>query len=136
MEETTQRAIIAFGLNNIGCDQSGATFQTILPAGGKVPTGAKTSGKGDTEEDGELCHFIYPGLEEEEALKVHRQIKDVVRRFGMKDICAFLKRLADDDKLLLPQVPQNAFDELHRMGMPSQDVKGFGYDNFCKYYRK
>lgn len=86
--------------------------------------------------DEELCHFIYPGLDEQESLTVHRQIRDVVRRFGMKDICSFLKRLADEDKVLLPQVPQNAFDELHRMGMPPQDVKGFGYDNFCKYYRK
>ena len=84
----------------------------------------------------ELCHFIYPGLDEKEAQQVHRQIKDLVKRFPMKDICSFLNRLANENKILQPQIPQNAFEELHRMGMPPQDTKGFGYDNFCKYYRK
>ncbi len=84
----------------------------------------------------ELCHFIYPGLDEKESLQVHRQIKDLVKRFPMKDICSFLNCLAEENKILLPQIPQNAFDELHRMGMPSAETKGFGYDNFCKYYRK
>lgn len=84
----------------------------------------------------ELCKFIYPGLDDKEALLVHRQIKDLVSRFSMKDICAFLHQLAKDAKILQPQIPQNAFDELHRMGMPSPETKGFSYDNFCKYYRK
>ncbi|MCQ2197946.1 MAG: hypothetical protein MJZ60_10550 [Bacteroidaceae bacterium] len=87
-------------------------------------------------ESDELCHFIYPGLDEKEALQVHRQIKDLVKRFPMKDICSFLNRLAGEKKILQPQIPQNAFEELHRMGMPSPETRGFGYDNFCKYYRK
>jgi len=90
----------------------------------------------NTVGDEELCHFIYPGLDEKEGLKVHRQVKDLVKRFAMKDICCFLQSLADEKKVLLPQIPQNAFDELHRMGMPGIDAKGFSYDNFCKCYRK
>jgi len=90
---------------------------------------------GHTESE-ELCHFLYPGIDEEQGLSIHQQIKDLVSRFAMKDICNFLKVLAEEKKILLPQIPQNAFDELHRMGMPPEETKGFGYDNFCKYYRK
>lgn len=98
---------------------------------------AKDASKDITmQETKELCHFIFPGLDEKEAQQVHRQIKDLVARFSMKDICSFLNRLAEEKKILQPQIPQNAFEELHRMGMPSQETKGFGYDNFCKYYRK
>lgn len=144
VEEKDIQPIIAFGLNNIGCDQKGATFQTILPEKkDEVLTGAAGDGAhgGGTEvreeaEEEELCHFVYPGLGEREAWAVHRQIKDLVRRFPMKDICTFLSKLAEEKKILLPQIPKNAIEELQRMGMPSTAAKGFGYDNFCKYYRK
>lgn len=95
-----------------------------------------TTSETTMQDSEELCHFIYPGLNDNEALIVHRQIKDLVKRFPMKDICSFLNQLAEEKKILQPQIPQNAFEELHRMGMPSQETKGFGYDNFCKYYRK
>lgn len=68
-----------------------------------------------TQDSEELCHFIYPGLDEKEAQQVHRQIKDLVKRFPMKDICSFLNQLAEEKKILQPQIPQNAFEELHRM---------------------
>jgi len=84
----------------------------------------------------ELFHFIYPGLDDNDAQIVHRQVKDIVKRFPIKDICIFLKKLADQEKILLPQNPQNTFEELHRMGLPSEETEGYGYDNFCKNYRK
>lgn len=83
----------------------------------------------------ELCHFIYPGMDDAEAQRIHRQIHDLVRRFAMIDICDFLKKMAKENKILLPQEARKAFDELHRMGMPCADQKGFGYENFCKNYR-
>lgn len=142
-QEKDRQPIIAFGLTNIGCDQKGATFQTILPekkdevrtcaADGSHGGGAEVREEAEEEE---LCHFVYPGLEAREAWAVHRQIKDLVRRFPMKDICTFLSKLAEEKKILLPQIPKNAIEELQRMGMPSTEAKGFGYDNFCKYYRK
>lgn len=142
--QSQPQVIIAYGLNNIGCDQTGASFQTIVPEAESVKeedtsdNSANSTSEQSKDEvvQEELCHFIYPGLDEKEAQQVHRQIKDLVKRFPMKDICSFLNRLADENKILQPQIPQNAFEELHRMGMPPQDTKGFGYDNFCKYYRK
>lgn len=88
-----------------------------------------------TTKDEELCHFIFPGLDEQESVRVHHQIKDLVCRFSLKDICAFLRSLEKEKKILLPQIPQNAFDELHRMGLPPEETKGYSYDNFCKFYR-
>lgn len=142
--EINNRPIVAFGVNNIGCDQTGASFQIIVSEAKPIKeddinANSENAASGQSKEEGvqeELCHFIYPGLDEKEAQQVHRQIKDLVKRFSMKDICSFLNRLADENKILQPQIPQNAFEELHRMGMPPQETKGFGYDNFCKYYRK
>ncbi len=124
---------------NMGKD--GRWQPELAPDAGVVDIEVVSEGGASCENAGEgvaeeLCHFIYPGLDDREALVVNRQIRDLVKRFPMKDICSFLNRLAEEKRILLPQIPQNAFDELHRMGMPSPETKGFGYDNFCKYYRK
>ena len=49
-------------------------------------------------------------------------------------MCAYLGQLADEGKLLLPQSVKAAYDELLRMGMPTDE--GFAYKTFSKYYRK
>lgn len=141
-KDLKDRPVIAFGLNNIGCDQNGATFQTIIQNSSEAEVKetpviyeARATSTCDVVDNEELCHFIYPGLNEKESWVVHHQIKDLVKRFAMKDICAFLRSLEKEKKILLPQIPQNAFDELHRMGLPPEETKGYSYDNFCKFYR-
>jgi len=108
-----------------------AAMVEVEPSADKEPLATANAA-----EETELFHFVYPAIADDEAWTIHRQVSDLVSRFPIKDICSFLKRLADEKKILLPQIPQNAFDELHRMGMPSAETSGFGYDNFCKYYKK
>ncbi|MCQ2221137.1 MAG: hypothetical protein MJZ12_07060 [Prevotella sp.] len=82
----------------------------------------------------ELFHFIHPEIEESEEVKVHQQVKRLVGRFGMQDICKYLNELARERRILLPQSAQNAYDELIRMGMPNEE--GFAFKTFTKYYKK
>ena len=143
MNETDHnRPIFAFGICNIGCDQSHATFQTIVPDGA-VQSVASTQPENQPEEPTageesvELCHLIHPSVSDEsEQWQIHHEIANLVRRHSMMDICQYLTALANEHKILLPLSPDIALRELHRMGMPEESTPGFSYKNFCKYYRK
>lgn len=84
--------------------------------------------------DEELFHFIHPEVEDSEEVKIHKAVKNLVKRFGVKEICDYLSQMASEKKILLPQKPNVAYDELVRMGMPNGD--GFALKTFEKYYRK
>ena len=141
--DTQQQPIIVFGISNIGCDQSHATFQTIVPDGTKSaatmvnqpepPMAEPVAG----EEPSELCHLIHPSVADE-ALQwqIHREIEHLVRHQAVPDICSYLSAMAAERKILLPLSPETAIRELHRMGMPDVSTPGFTYKNFCKYYKR
>lgn len=82
----------------------------------------------------ELFHFIHPEVDDSEEVKIHQAVKKLVKRFGVKEICDYLSQMANEKKILLPQKPNVAYDELVRMGMPSGE--GFALKTFEKYYRK
>ena len=82
----------------------------------------------------ELFHFIHPEVDDSEEVKIHQAVKKLVKRFGVKEICDYLSQMAGEKKILLPQKPNVAYDELVRMGMPNGE--GFALKNFEKYYRK
>lgn len=84
--------------------------------------------------DEELFHFIHPEVDDSEEVKIHQAVKKLVKRFGVKEICDYLSQMAREKKVLLPQKPNVAYDELVRMGMPSGE--GFALKTFEKYYRK
>jgi len=85
----------------------------------------------------ELCHFIHPQLtSEKEVWEIHGMVKRLVASHGIAEICAYLNELGETKKILLPISSQNAFDELHRLGMPDETKPGFSYKNFCRFYRK
>lgn len=46
-EENSQKPVVVYGVVNIGCDQTGATFQTLVAA----PEGKKDEGAGQKEQD-------------------------------------------------------------------------------------
>lgn len=87
------------------------------------------------ESDEELFHFIHPNVGADDEVGVHNEVKRLVRRYGIQEICGYLSAMADQHKVLLPVSVQTAYDELVRMGMPSGE-KGFDYKTFAKYYRK
>lgn len=85
----------------------------------------------------ELCHFIKPAIvDEEEQLRIHKEIVNLVKNFKIPDICNYLNKMAADDCILLPIDSKTAMKELQRLGMPGSDMPGFGEKNFLKYYRK
>ncbi|MCQ2332833.1 MAG: hypothetical protein MJZ95_06545 [Paludibacteraceae bacterium] len=84
-----------------------------------------------------LCHFIHPSvIDDEEKIKIHKEIQNLVHCNNFPNICSYLNSMADEKRILLPIDPNRAFSELHRMGMPGEENDGFSYKNFCKYYRK
>ena len=87
------------------------------------------------QENGEeLFHFIHPSIEDEEGWKIHNEVKRLVKRQSIPDICQYLKKLASEEKILLPLMPSVAYAELVRMGMPNTD--GFGEKHFKKHYHR
>ena len=80
----------------------------------------------------EIFHFIHPSLDDEEGWKIHNEVKRLVKRQSVPEICQYLGKLASEDKILLPLMPSAAYTELVRMGMP--DGKGYGENFFRKHY--
>ena len=87
------------------------------------------------QENGEeLFHFIHPSIEDEEGWKIHNEVKRLVKRQSIPDICQYLKKLASEEKILLPLMPSVAYAELVRMGMPNGE--GFSEKYFRNCYMK
>ncbi len=80
----------------------------------------------------EIFHFIHPSLDDEEGWKIHNEVKRLVARQGIQEICQYLRQLSDEKIILLPKMPSVAYEELVRMGMPSDG--GFNENTFRKYY--
>lgn len=83
--------------------------------------------------DEELCHFIHPSLDGDEEWRIHDEVRSLVKRQGIQEICLYLTQLKKSGKLLLPQSVKAAYSELVRMGMPSGE--GFSEKTFQKYYK-
>ena len=85
----------------------------------------------------QLCSLIHPSVtDREEQLKIHSEIKNLVTHYQAQDICSYLKKMADADKIFLPQSMESAMKELQRMGMPDESTEGFAKKTLYKYYRK
>ena len=84
--------------------------------------------------DEELFKFIHPSLTGEEERKIHEEVKKLVTRQGIQEICKYLTKLESEEKIYLPQSADTAYKELVRMGMPNGD--GFRIKTFMKYYKK
>ena len=90
------------------------------------------SSQANHEPTEELFHFIHPSVDEDLEWAIHREVKRLVKRNGVQEICSYLKQMAAEKKVLLPQMPSVAYAELVRMGMPSGE--GFNESTFRKYY--
>ena len=92
----------------------------------------QSSQHADHESTEELFHFIHPSVDEDQEWAIHRVVKRLVKCYGVQEICSYLKQMAAEKKVLLPQMPSAAYAELVRMGMPSGE--GFNESTFRKYY--
>ena len=87
----------------------------------------------EQQESGEeMFHFVHPSLDDEEGWKIHNEVKRLVKRQSIPDICQYLGQLASVNKILLPLMPSIAYTELTRMGMPN--TGGFSEKYFKKHY--
>ena len=82
----------------------------------------------------ELFHFIHPSVNEQEEMNIHNEVKRLVTKQGVQEICQYLYKMSSQEKILLPQNPGVAYKELTRIGMPDGD--GFTLKTFQKYYKK
>lgn len=86
------------------------------------------------ERDEEQFHFVHPEVDDDEAWHIHNTVKRLVAHHKASDICRYLKELGDKEKILLPQSPKVAYQELIRMGMPTGE--GYGEKYFSSCYMK
>lgn len=82
----------------------------------------------------DLFHFVHPEIEDEEAWKIHNAVKRLVKTQKVKEICSFLRELKKQGRVLLPESPSVAYNELVRMGMPTGE--GFSEKYFSACYIK
>lgn len=114
--------------------QGGAVPETPLQMEIKEPANDDVTKRDAIPAGEELFHFIHPEVDDSEEVKIHQAVKKLVKRFGVKEICDYLSQMAREKKVLLPQKPNVAYDELVRMGMPNGER--FALKTFEKYYRK
>ena len=114
--------------------QGGAVPETPLQMEIKEPANDGVTNRDAIPAGEELFHFIHPEVDDSEEVKIHQAVKKLVKRFGVKEICDYLSQMAREKKVLLPQKPNVAYDELVRMGMPNGER--FALKTFEKYYRK
>lgn len=81
----------------------------------------------------ELFHFIHPSVDSQQEWQIHDEVKRLVARQGIQEICQHLLKMRSEDKVLLPQSVKMAYVELIRMGMPSGE--GYSEKTFQKYYK-
>lgn len=110
-----------------------ATPTTVDATGSNKSTSIHHSEDDKCEPNEELFHFIHPSLDVEEEMNIHSQVKRLVKRQGIQEICAYLQQLAKDKKILLPKSVSSAYSELVRMGMSTGE--GFNEKTFNKYYK-
>lgn len=82
----------------------------------------------------EPFRFVHPSLSGEREWAIHEEVKRLVKRQGIQEICRYLQELEARGDVLLPQMPSVAYDELVRMGMPQGD--GYGEKYFMRHYRR
>ena len=82
----------------------------------------------------ELCFFIHPPVDADKAWQDHDAIRRLVARQGIQEICRYLLQLSGEQKVLLPQNAEKAYNELVRLGMP--DGEGYSLKTFMKYYKR
>ena len=88
----------------------------------------------EIQNDVELFHFIHPSVNEDEGMRIHNEVKRLVKRHGVMEICRYPRVLEKEKKIQLPQMASVAYAELIRIGMPQGE--GYGEKNFMKNYNK
>ena len=151
MEENSKKSVVnhfeagsncqVFNGNISGCVFAMPGSTVTQNSSGTVPNESKPDdrlpadslGTVPSESCEELFKFIHPSVTGNQERPIHEEIKHLVARQGIQEICQYLLQMRRDNKILLPQSPSSAYAELVRMGMPHGE--GFNESTFRKYYR-
>lgn len=112
--------------------QTATTAKPPIQEAEVVETAVAADGAAATQE---LFRFTHPRLDVKEEEEIDRQIRKLVKHSNIPTICKYLRELSKQNSILLPDA-QPMFEELHRLGMPGKDKRGYTYDNFVTYYKK
>ena len=82
----------------------------------------------------ELFHFIHPAVSGEREWEIHEEVKRLVKRQGIQEICRYLFEMEARAEAFLPQMTSVAYVELVRMGMPNGE--GYSEKYFAKHYKR
>ena len=112
----------------------GSTVTQHAPqqASDATPEGQESKAEERDDSGEELCHFVHPSVDSTQEWQIHDEIRRLVKRQRIQEICQHLLQLKRDGKVLLPQSPSAAYEELVRLGMPNGE--GFNESTFRKYY--
>ena len=88
----------------------------------------------EDDRDEPLTLFVHPSVDSAMEWQIHHEIKRLVARHGLQEICQYLLLLRDERKVLLPQNAEKAYNELVRLGMPQGE--GYSIKTFMKYYKR
>lgn len=87
------------------------------------------------QEQTALFKYIFPSIvDDEERLRVHREVCNLVQNYPLTEICSHLMQMKKDEKVYLGVRPELMFAELQRLGMPGEDVTGYSYKNFMHHF--
>jgi hypothetical protein len=87
------------------------------------------------QEQIDLFRFINPRItEDEDRLRVHREVCNTVRNLPMSEICKHLMLMKKEEKIYITVKPELMYAELVRLGMPDEDKKGYSYKNFTHHF--
>ena len=100
-----------------------------------VSLAAEPSVAEDKDRQEEVFKFIHPAVDSEETeWQIHNEIKRLVTKQGIQEICQYLKKMADEKRILLPQNAEKVYNELVRMGMPHGE--GYTLKTFRNCYSR
>lgn len=96
---------------------------------------AEPSVSNDKKGREEVFKYIHPAVDSEETeWQIHNEIKRLVTKQGIQDICLYLKQMADEKRILLPTNAEKVYNELVRMGMPNGE--GYTLKTFRNCYTR
>ena len=99
-----------------------------------IPKSNKDDEKCEVPEGG-FFKYIYPSISDDrEKLQIHNEVRTLVTHYAIPDICSYLKGMAKEKRIMLPQQSSMAYDELVRMGMPTGEV--FSLKTFQNNYSR
>lgn len=125
---------------NFSMDKDGNfQFENVGQVNGSVPnqqsnTISRHEGNDEMYSNEELFKYIHPKISSDQEWQIHEEVKRLITRQGIQEICQYLQKMSNEGNILLPQSAEAAYTELVRMGMP--DTDGFSIKTFMKYYRK